>query len=267
MKKKHQKDHRGLIRLVKKGFLLARIFLLLMLLGVLQSITSVYSQTKRFNLHEENITIREVLNQIEQQSDYRFFYEEKGMKLDDKLNLNSDNCTIEVILDQLFQKKRIEYKIMGNNFIILKSIDPADYASHTKQQITISGKVTDSSLSPLPGVTVVIKGTTQRAITDENGNYSLPNVPGDATLVFSIIGMETQEVPVSGESIINVILSEESIGIQDLVAVGYGTLGKGDLGGSSLVRYMLVIAEDMQTNQKMKKEQGQIKKRRGVIAF
>ncbi len=104
--------------------------------------------------------------------------------------------------------------------------------SITQQTKTVSGKVTDSSGSPLPGVTVVLKGTTGGTITEANGNYSLSNVPADAVLVFSFVGMKTQEVSVEGKSTINVRLLEETIGIEEVVAVGYGTQKKSDLTGS-----------------------------------
>ncbi|OFX30364.1 MAG: hypothetical protein A2W90_14410 [Bacteroidetes bacterium GWF2_42_66] len=101
-----------------------------------------------------------------------------------------------------------------------------------QQNKTVSGKVTDSSSAPLPGVSVVIKGTTNGTITDFNGNYSLPNVPNDVTLVFSFVGMKMQEVKIAGKVTVNVKLEEETFGIEEVVAVGYGTMKKVDLTGS-----------------------------------
>lgn len=91
------------------------------------------------------------------------------------------------------------------------------------QQQTISGKVTDASGNPLPGVTVVVQGTTQGTVTDANGEYRLTNVPSDATLVFSFIGMRTVNVKVGTQTTINVTMEEEAIGLQEVVAIGYGT--------------------------------------------
>ena len=92
----------------------------------------------------------------------------------------------------------------------------------------MSGKVTDSSGSPLPGVTVIIKGTTQGTITDADGNYSLPNVSSNSILVFSFVGMKTQEIPITDKNNINVTMTEEIIGLEEVVAVGYGSLRKSD---------------------------------------
>ncbi|OFX32195.1 MAG: SusC/RagA family TonB-linked outer membrane protein [Bacteroidetes bacterium GWF2_42_66] len=101
-----------------------------------------------------------------------------------------------------------------------------------QEERNVSGKVTDSSGAPLPGVTVIVKGTTQGIITDFDGKYTLANVPSDATLMFSFVGMKTQEIKVSGKSNINVVLEEEAIGIEEVVAIGYGTVRRKDLTGS-----------------------------------
>jgi len=91
------------------------------------------------------------------------------------------------------------------------------------QQRTVSGRVTDSQNQPLPGVTVVVRGTTQGVVTDAGGNYSLRNVSQGATILFSFVGMKTSEVVVGSQSKIDVRMEEESIGLEEVVAVGYGT--------------------------------------------
>lgn len=100
------------------------------------------------------------------------------------------------------------------------------------QQKTISGKVTDSKNQPLPGVTVVVKGTTQGTITDNDGNYTL-SVPNDAEILeFSFVGMKTTEVVIGTQTSINVTMEDETIGIEEVVAIGYGTRTKRDLTGA-----------------------------------
>lgn len=100
------------------------------------------------------------------------------------------------------------------------------------QERTLSGTVTDSQNQPLPGVTVVIKGTVVGTITDNAGKYSLA-APGEATaLQFSFVGMRTQEIGIDGRSVINITMEEESIGIDEVVAIGYGTRAKRDLTGA-----------------------------------
>ncbi len=102
----------------------------------------------------------------------------------------------------------------------------------TQQALTVTGQVSDSDGASLPGVTVVVKGTTQGTITDSDGNYSLPNVPSDGTLVFTFVGMLDVEIPINGQSTINTSMEEETIGLDEVVAVGYGVQKKSSLTGA-----------------------------------
>lgn len=100
------------------------------------------------------------------------------------------------------------------------------------QQRTVTGTVTDATRQPLPGVTVVVKGTTIGTVTDTDGEFSI-NVPADAqTLQVSFVGMQAQEITLDGRTNIAVTLEEETIGIEEVVAIGYGTVRKSDLTGS-----------------------------------
>ena len=101
-----------------------------------------------------------------------------------------------------------------------------------QQQITVSGQVCDIKDEPLPGVTIAIKGTNQGTISDANGRYSLPNVPENAVLTFSFVGMKTKEIPVDGKRQIDVVMEDEAIALEEVVAIGYGTVRKRDLTGS-----------------------------------
>ena len=94
---------------------------------------------------------------------------------------------------------------------------------------TIKGTLTDNTDQPLPGVTVVIKGTTQGTVTDTDGNYSLSNVSENTTLVFSFVGMTNREITVGNQTEINVKMIPDAIGIEEVVAIGYGTKRKGDI--------------------------------------
>jgi len=93
----------------------------------------------------------------------------------------------------------------------------------------VSGRVTDSSGATLPGVSVVVKGTTNGVITDNEGRFSLSNVPENATLQFSFVGMKAQQIAIGGKSNITVKLEDETVGIEEVVAIGYGTQKKQDV--------------------------------------
>ena len=95
----------------------------------------------------------------------------------------------------------------------LSASEPA-VSNSSQQSIKITGKVTDSSGSSLPGVSVVIKGTTNGTNTDATGNYSLSNIPANSTLVFSFVGMTTQELVIGSKTTVNVVLQEETVNIE-----------------------------------------------------
>ncbi|MCK9639970.1 MAG: TonB-dependent receptor [Prolixibacteraceae bacterium] len=119
-----------------------------------------------------------------------------------------------------------------NSLLINSSKPYIDKEFVNQAQKSVSGKITDSSGAPLTGVTVVIKGTTTGIITDSDGKYSLSNVPPGATLVFSFIGMKTQEVAVAGKTTINVAMDNETVGIEEVVAIGYGVQKRVNVVGS-----------------------------------
>ncbi|MGQ1889176.1 SusC/RagA family TonB-linked outer membrane protein [Thermophagus sp. OGC60D27] len=122
-------------------------------------------------------------------------------------------------------------KIEFLRFYILMLTSVFTLAAFGQQERMIRGVVTDKLGEPLPGVTITIKGTTTGTITDVDGNYSF-QVPGDAVLVFTFIGMETQEVAVQNRTQINITMEESVIGLDEVVAIGYSTITKRDLTGS-----------------------------------
>ena len=117
------------------------------------------------------------------------------------------------------------------NLNMEKSIDK-EVLSTNFQQKSVSGKVTDTNNQPLPGVTAVIKGTAQGTVTNGDGIYTISNIPENATLVFSFVGMKTQEVVVGTQSSINLVMEEETIGLEEVVAVGYGVQRKVNMTGA-----------------------------------
>ena len=122
----------------------------------------------------------------------------------------------------------LSYAGIVNSFGSVNLSVPADQ----KQTKALSGKVSDDSGQSVPGASVLVKGTTVGVITDMDGKFTL-NVPSDSkTLVFSFVGMVTQEVAIGTKSTFEIILAQETIGLEEVVAVGYGTVRKKDLTGS-----------------------------------
>ncbi|MFV0378062.1 MAG: TonB-dependent receptor [Mangrovibacterium sp.] len=214
---------------MKKMLLLMKLTWLLIVFSVLQSFAiDTAGQNAQISVDFKNATIENILQNIEEKSDYYFLYSRSVVDVNKRVDLKAENQKIDEVLAQLFENTGVNYKIEGRQIVLSK-----DQAG-TQQQLskTVSGVVASTTGEPIPGATVVVKGTSNGTITDFDGKYTLANVPADAILQFSFVGMKLQEVAVAGKSQIDVALEEETIGIEEVVAVGYGTMKKSDLTGS-----------------------------------
>ena len=230
--KKNVRDHAlgssfpGALKILLK----MKLTLFVILFSFFGSVASeTYSQTTKLSLDLKNEKVVSVLESIEDQSNFFFVYSEKMIDVNRIVNITVKDVPIDKILEEVFDGTNVTYMVRGRQ-IVLSS--PDGNSLFTNQSKSISGKVSDSSGASLPGVTVVVKGTTRGTITDVDGTYLLPNVPGDAILQFSFVGMKMQELPVSGKSFIDVIMEEESIGLEEVVAIGYGVQKKSDVTGA-----------------------------------
>jgi TonB-linked SusC/RagA family outer membrane protein len=216
-----------------KILILMKLTFSLLLIAALSAMAGeTYSQSKKLTIGVAEATVEHVLSEIENQSEFYFFYSEKVVDVKRKVSLDIRDQNIENVLNELFAGTNVAYAVK-DRIIVLSTTDIMDDTSRAFwQQAGLTGKVTDKSGAPLPGVTVIIKGTTTGTITDNNGNYIINNVPPNSTLVFSFVGMRTQDVVVGTQSVINLTMIEETIGIEEVVAVGYGTQKKINLTGA-----------------------------------
>jgi TonB-linked SusC/RagA family outer membrane protein len=214
---------------IKKTFRIMRITVFLLLAAILQTFANdAYSQKTRLSLDFSGTKLVDILDEIESKTEFYFLFNEKLIDTDRKVNMSVQNEKIDLILDLLFDGTDVIYTITDRKIILA----PAFLSENDQQQKSVSGIVTDESGQPLPGVTVIIKGTTNGTVTNMNGNYSISNIPVNATLVFSFVGMLTQEIEVDTQSSINISLKVDAIGIEEVVAIGYGTMKKSDITGS-----------------------------------
>lgn len=210
----------------RKTFLIMRISLFLILFSALQVWAGLsYSQSTRLSLNMKNSTVKDVLNQIEEQSEFYFLYNNQLINVDRKVSLQVQNEKIEGILSKLFDDNNVNVLIRDRHIILT----PSTTEAIQQQQKSLTGKVTDSRGGGLPGVSIVIKGTNVGTISDIDGNYKLNNISPETVLSFSFIGMKTQDVKVGSSSKINVVMEDETIGIEEVVAIGYGTQKKGEV--------------------------------------
>lgn len=206
-----------------------RITLFLVVGLVLAVSANSYSQTKRLDINLKNSTLREIMAYVEDHSEFVFLYKNEDLNMTRKVDVQLTDAPIELILKQILQGEKVVYDVYERQIVIRKG---EANQSIQQQKKSIKGKVFDSTGGSLPGVSVVVKGTTNGGITDMDGVYSLSNIPENATLQFSFVGMKTQEIAVGGKTSIDVTLLDDAIGIEEVVAVGYGIQKKVNLTGS-----------------------------------
>ena len=191
-----------------------------------------HSQNARVTIKQRNVRLVSVLDEIENQTDYLFLYNGNQINVNQNVSVNVKNMQVNQLLSQLFSDTEVHYAMEGTHIMLLPVTKEISPIATLQQQVTITGIVTDANSEPLPGVTVMIKGTAQGTATDGNGTYSLPVADGNATLVFSYVGFVSQEVVVGNRRAINVTLSEDTRQIDEVVVVGYGQQRVSTLTGS-----------------------------------
>ena len=210
---------------LKQILLIMRIAIFLLMIGFLQTFADdAYSQKTKLSISCSNTELAQVLDKIENLSEFYFLYNEKLIDATRKVSIEAKDERIDEVLKTLFIGTDVEYSILDRKIILA----PVYLSTSQQSDKKITGKVSDSSGGSLPGVSVVVKGTTAGVITDISGSYTI-GVPENAILTFSFVGMKTQEVAVSGKSTVNVTLAEETVGIEEVVAIGYGTKRKRDI--------------------------------------
>ncbi|MDP2113899.1 MAG: carboxypeptidase-like regulatory domain-containing protein, partial [Bacteroidota bacterium] len=216
---------------LKRLLIMKMIAILLLVVGLTSSYAESDAQSTKINLKLKSVTVKDVIEEIERQTDLSFMYDNNVFKVDRPVSINVENATVKSVVEKLIAGEDLKYE-MVNRYIVITAKNSPSAFSQQQQQKSVSGKVTDSAGEGLPGVSVVVKGTTIGTITDMDGNYSLSNIPENATMQFSFIGMKSQEFVVGSKTAINVKLEEDAIGIDEVVAIGYGAQKKSDLTGS-----------------------------------
>ncbi len=212
--------------LLKKILLMMKLIVALLTINLVSLQAVTFSQSKKLSLNLENVSIKEVFSTIEEQSNYRFLYNEKSIE-NQFVSISSQNGSIDHILAEVLSNTGSSYRMLEDNLIV---ITPEKLAA--KQEITVAGKVTDASGTPLPGVNVIEKNTQNGAITDVDGNFTIIVEGEQSVLVFSSVGYLAEEVEVGTRTSIEIALVEDIQQLDEVVVVGYGTVKKSDLTGS-----------------------------------
>lgn len=200
----------------------------------------------KITLDVEQTDLKTVLKLIEEQSKAKFVYSSKIVPANEKVSMDISNRELSQVLEELFDTYNLSYEVINRQIVIKRSnrerpalrgmpAAPEGAFSGIVTQTTVSGMVTDAETGEgLPGVTVVVKGTSVGVATDIEGRYNI-QLPGDApnrVLVFSFLGYLSKEVPAGNQEIINIVLEKDIAGLEQVVVIGYGTQKRSDLTGA-----------------------------------
>lgn len=201
----------------KKFIRTMKLTITLLLFAVLAATAgSTYSQNLRINLKMTDATLVDVFREIERTSEFGFFFKNEELDMNQRVSIDLKNASIDEILKKILIDN-YSYRILDKNIIVTRS-----NANTGHQQRPVSGKVTDASGNPLPGVSVVLKGSATGTITDGNGNFSLSNIPENQVLQFSFIGMKPLLVNIGSKNIFTIVMEVETFGVDEVIVTALG---------------------------------------------
>ncbi len=211
---------------------------LLLFVTILQVTAEIsYSQDAKVSLSAKSTRIYDLLNEIEKQTNYLFFYSPKEVDIDAPVTLVAKSQKVSEVLAQVFEGSDISFK-MVNNHIVLTKKEKLDLISNNLdvnklQTQKITGSVTDASTGePIIGANVIIEGTTLGTVTDVEGKFTIDLPKADAVLVISFLGYITEKVTAGGQSSVSIRLVQDVTKLEEVVVVGYGSMKTRDVVGS-----------------------------------
>ncbi len=210
-----------IIRIMKLSFIL-------LFFSFVSLSASVLGQNDMITYSGNSVKISTILDYIEQNTDYTIAYSSEYIDLNKEVTVNVKNEKVQNLLEDVFEGTSIAIKVSDKR-ILLYDKEVQQQSTQTKK---ISGVITDDKGEVIPGASILVKGTSVGTITDMDGKFTLTDVPEDAVIVISFIGMKNEEIAVAGKMVFNVSLKSDVIGLDEIVAVGYGSKKKANLTGA-----------------------------------
>jgi len=190
-----------------------------------------FSQNTKVSLDMKDATVESVLNKIEEISEFYFLFNHKLIDVNRKVDIQAEEEPIKDILSEIFPSD-VRF-IVSDRQIVLTPNQASPTLGELMLQQVVTGTVTDKQTgNAMPGVNIIVKGSSLGVITNVEGKYSISISDRNAILVFSFIGYISQEIPLNGRTIIDIALEGGVTGLEEVVVVGYGTMKRRDLTGS-----------------------------------
>lgn len=212
----------------------------LLMIGCMHLSATSMSQT--VTLHAQNESLREIFRAVEKQTGYGVVFNDNLINKSKPVTIKAANMAVGRFMEEVLASQSLTYDMDGYTILIkpapIKNRQPVGHPETaaneglSHQQRIIQGKVTDGNGVPLPSVTVAQKGSQNRVVTDDGGNYQITVEGDDIVLVFSMMGFISNEQSVANRSLVNVVLEASMSDLDEVVIVGYGTVKKSDLTGS-----------------------------------
>lgn len=203
-----------------------------------QATTYTYAQSTKLTFQMEGAKIAQVIEAVESQSEFRFLFDRDDVDLERRVDIDVKAKKIGHILRVMFKGSGVEYNIENRQIVLNKSKQtkatevPSIDDEATRQELQITGTVVDELGGPLPGASIVEKGTTNGVQTDFDGNFTIEVSSANAVLTISYVGYAPQEITVGNQTRINVQLQPDSENLEEVVVVGYGAVKKSDVTGA-----------------------------------
>lgn len=230
MKKNECGASSGQRRLLIKRLLMTKMVILLVLVFSTQTYAHSYGQG--ISLKLENVKLKKVLQSIEEQGDFRFVYKDQLLKQVRSVSIDVKNASLNEVMNMILQHTNLTYQKLNDQLIVIVGDKTSDY-NFTFEAIPVTGKVVNDKGEPLPGVSVLEKGTNNGTTTGPDGSFTLDVSKANATLVFSYVGFKKVEIAANdAKGLSGVVLVSEDNNLSDVVVIGYGTARKSDLTGS-----------------------------------
>lgn len=208
------------------------------ILGLVLLITAIpmHAQGSNVTINVSGVPMQTVLKKIEQQTDYRFFYSKDAVNADTKVSLDVKDEPLISVLDKIFRNSGIRYRIDKKQIVLTKSAGASSKSGKVagnrdkgkSEEVHVTGSVRDAAGEPLIGVTVAVEGLKKGVMTDIDGNYAI-DVPQGSQLLFSYIGFTSQKKKATHGGVLDVIMSEDTKLLNEVVVIGYGTMDKKEL--------------------------------------
>ncbi|WP_231891137.1 TonB-dependent receptor [Arachidicoccus ginsenosidimutans] len=204
--------------------------------------TSAKVNGQKIAIKEKDVSLVKVFNAIKVQTGYTFIYTDGLLQKAKKITLDVRNASLRDVLDICFQEQPLTYTIFDKMVIIRekKTVAPINETP----PVDVTGTVVNEKGEPLAGAVITVKGSNHSVITTNNGSFFLNGLGGSETLVVSMIGYKTLEIPVNGRHTISIVLTQATHDLDQIIVVGYGTQKKRDVTGA----ISSLSAEDLQLN-------------------